>query len=133
MINIYPKELGVFLQCNPETVLVDIRFEYEREENGFIARSHHIPWYTPDWETNPDFVSEMDQIANRNDSIVIICRSGHRSLDASNLLKERGFVRVFNLARGYEGLVSANDLALARMLAKKKSASHQTKQFAYID
>ena len=119
MINIYPKELGVFLRCNPETIILDVRFEYEREEYGYIARSHHIPWYTPDWEINPDFVTEVDKVADKNDSIVIICRSGQRSLDASNLLKESGFERVFNLARGHEGLIIANDVKLANLLAKK--------------
>lgn len=132
MINIYPKELGIFLKCNPETIILDIRFEYEREENGFIARSHHISWYTPEWDINPDFAMEVDKIADKNDSIIVICRSGHRSLDASNLLRENGFDRVFNLARGYEGLMTANDQKLANMVTKRNTPAKQTHQFASI-
>ena len=40
--------------------------------------------------------------------------------------------RVFNLARGYEGLMTANDQKLANMVTKRNTPAKQTHQFASI-
>ena len=35
--------------------------------------------------------------------VVLICRSGHRSLDAGLALEKAGFADVYNVADGFEG------------------------------
>jgi len=35
--------------------------------------------------------------------VVLICRSGHRSLDAGLALEKAGFAEVYNVSDGFEG------------------------------
>ena len=38
-----------------------------------------------------------------NRPVVLICRSGHRSLDAGDALEKAGFSDVYNVLDGFEG------------------------------
>jgi rhodanese-related sulfurtransferase len=38
-----------------------------------------------------------------NRPVVLICRSGNRSLDAGRALEESGFSKVYNVLHGFEG------------------------------
>ena len=40
--------------------------------------------------------------------VVLICRSGNRSVDAGKLLEEAGFTKVFNVLHGFEGELDDN-------------------------
>ena len=70
--------------------MIDVRepFEYE---NGHIPGSKLIPL--------GELSSELHKL-NQDSSILLICRSGNRSSQAANLLVEKGFKQVYNLAGG---------------------------------
>jgi len=104
MKTIQPEQLSNFLERYREVVMIDVRFAYERDEVGYLAKSHHIPWYTPEWEINADFVNEVAKIASKQGIIIMICRSGHRSCDAGELLEQHGYRQVYNLQSGFVGL-----------------------------
>ncbi len=104
MKTIHADQLSGFFDRYPEVIVIDVRFAYEREEVGYLAQSHPIPWYTPEWEINTSFVSEVAKRVSKQGVILMICRSGHRSCDAGELLEQHGYQQVYNLHSGFVGL-----------------------------
>ena len=104
MKSLNPQEAFQFLKTNPNAVLVDVRSEIEFLFVGHPVGSIHVPWNDgPDWEINPDFVAHVKKIANEARPVLLICRSGVRSLEAGKALKEAGFREVYNVQHGFEG------------------------------
>jgi rhodanese-related sulfurtransferase len=56
-----------------------------------------------DFELNPEFVALVRQVAEPEDEIHVMCRSGGRSAMAANLLAQEGFSNVWNMVDGFEG------------------------------
>ncbi len=62
---------------------------------------YEYPEFTPDVQA---FTSAVNAEANDfNRSIVLICRSGQRTLDAALALEMAGFTDVVNVVHGFEG------------------------------
>jgi rhodanese-related sulfurtransferase len=71
---------------------------------GHPAGAIMIPWNDgPDWEINPHFVGHVRKAASVDRPIILICRSGNRSLDAGAALEKAGFTHVYNVLHGFEG------------------------------
>jgi rhodanese-related sulfurtransferase len=99
-----PKEAHKFLKDTPEAVFVDVRSEMEYMFVGHPAGSILIPWVDgPDWDIDPDFVSHVKKAASVNRPVVLICRSGRRSIDAGLALEKAGLTEVYNVLNGFEG------------------------------
>ena len=105
MEHLHPTEAYERLQADPNMLLVDCRSEVEFYFVGHPVDAVNIEWNTaPDFELNPHFVDEVLRMAGRKDRpIVLICRSGKRSVDAGHALEEAGFARVANVLEGFEG------------------------------
>ena len=101
------------LQDDPRAVLVDIRSSMEFLFVGHPKGSVHVPWIDePDWTENPHFVSDIRKLLLGGAvcivdegcaPVVLICRSGKRSLEAGKALLKSGFNRVFHVEEGFEG------------------------------
>lgn len=105
---ISPKEAYKFLQDHPNALLVDVRSHMEYLFVGHPAGAIHIPWIDePDWKVNPHFVTLVRQTmlggAAGAAPVVLICRSGVRSLEAGKVLVDAGISDVYNVAEGFEG------------------------------
>ena len=105
---ISPQEAWDFLQQNPRALLIDVRSNMEYLFVGHPAGAIHIPWIDePDWKVNPHFVTQVRQAilggASGAAPVVLICRSGVRSLEAGKTLIEAGIRDVYNVAEGFEG------------------------------
>jgi len=50
-----------------------------------------------------DFVARMREVANPDDTLMLMCRSGGRSAIAVNFLAQAGFKHVYNIIDGMEG------------------------------
>lgn len=103
-----PKEAYKFLQQHPNAVFVDVRSHMEYLFVGHPAGSIHIPWIDePDWKINPHFVTQVRQTmlggTTGSAPVVLICRSGVRSLEAGKILIEAGVKEVYNVSEGFEG------------------------------
>jgi rhodanese-related sulfurtransferase len=99
-----PNEAFVFLNANPQAVFVDCRSEMEFFFVGHAVGAQHVAWNDgPDWDINPHFVGQVKKIASMHRPVVLICRSGHRSLDAGLALEKAGFAEIYNVADGFEG------------------------------
>lgn len=106
MKHLTPKEAFAFLNDNPEALLIDVRSEIEYLFVGHPKGAIHVSWNDgPDWEVNPHFVGEVKKLAGHGTDrpIVLICRSGNRSVAAGEALIEAGFSKVFNVLHGFEG------------------------------
>ncbi|MBF0369764.1 MAG: rhodanese-like domain-containing protein [Magnetococcales bacterium] len=100
---INPEETWKLVQ-REDVVFVDIRSEIEHFFVGNPPGVINIPWQdAPDFELNPDFLKEVSLAARKDQPVVLICRSGHRSIDAGNFLLEAGFQKVYNVLEGFEG------------------------------
>lgn len=119
------EQLNAFLERDPATLVLDVRFAHEREEVGYLVNSRHVSWYGDDWEVNPRFLTDVAQISAPQRPMVILCRSGHRSAEACALLESHGYTQVFNLECGFNGLtlspVPSLGTRLARWLALPQS------------
>jgi rhodanese-related sulfurtransferase len=102
-----PKEAAQFLKQTPNALLVDCRSEMEYLFVGHPTGALHAAWNDgPDWEVNPHFVGQVKKLAGTNHAhrpVILICRSGNRSLDAGEALEKAGFTDVYNVLHGFEG------------------------------
>ncbi len=103
-----PKEAYKFLQDHPNALLVDVRSHMEFLFVGHPVGAIHIPWIDePDWKVNTNFLKMVRQAmlggAAGAAPVVLICRSGVRSLEAGKVLIEAGISDVYNVAEGFEG------------------------------
>ena len=113
-----PQEAWDLLRANPRAVFVDVRSNMEYLFVGHPVGAVHVPWIDePDWQINPHFVTQIRQLllggvcGADGDSqcapVILICRSGKRSLEAGKLLAKNGFTAVYNVSEGFEGDLDA--------------------------
>ena len=112
-VSISPAEAWDMMQSNPQVYLIDVRSTMEYLMVGHPASAIHIPWLDePDWIPNPRFTAQVREVmlggllgANEEDgpSVILICRSGRRSVEAGRVLIEGGFHNVYNVSTGFEG------------------------------
>ncbi len=111
--NLSPQEAMDMLESHPQAVLVDIRSSMEFLFVGHPKGAVHIPWIDePDWVVNPHFVTEIRKLllggvgGETSDSsapVILICRSGKRSLEAGRMLIQEGLKSVYHIDEGFEG------------------------------
>ncbi len=106
MKHLEPRQAHEFLQHNSDALFIDVRSEMEFLFVGHPAGALHVSWNDgPDWEVNPHFVGEVKKLAGHGNErpVVLICRSGNRSVAAGDALEAAGFKNVYNVVHGFEG------------------------------
>jgi rhodanese-related sulfurtransferase len=107
-----PEQAWQLLQDNPRSVLIDVRSTMEYLFVGHPKGAIHLAWIDePDWVVNPHFVTKVRELmlggvvcdGEGCAPIVLVCRSGKRSLEAGKVLIGVGFQEVYNVAEGFEG------------------------------
>ncbi len=108
--NLDPKQSWNLLQHNAHAVLVDVRTKMEHTFVGHPPGAIHIPWKeAPDWQLNQNFVAEVKKAApDINAPVLLLCRSGQRSLDAAKALEQAGYQHLINIVDGFEGPLDEN-------------------------
>jgi len=100
------------LKEHPNAMLIDVRSSMEFLFVGHPKGAVHIAWIDePDWDINPQFVTDIRKLVlggvcgeqGEHPAIILICRSGKRSLEAGQLLLNSGFEQVYNIDEGFEG------------------------------
>jgi len=80
----------------PLPVIIDLRPEAERAEEGYIPFALHVP--------TEQLAAVVLEIAETDDDldkpVIIHCRSGKRSLTGAQILKQSGFRCALSLAGG---------------------------------
>jgi rhodanese-related sulfurtransferase len=102
-------------KANPSGVtILDVRTPEEMIFVGYPTMAWRIPVAAQsyEWDTVkkefpmrllPDFTARVSKVADPDDTILAMCRSGGRSAIAVNLLAQAGFKNVYNIVDGMEG------------------------------
>ncbi len=109
------------LVTQSNTYLIDVRTRAEYQlighacyfKNGKMYQAYNFPvkFWKPEVGKkfkykkvlNKDFVKEISKKFKKTDILIIYCRSGDRSVLASDLLTDAGFKHVYNIKYGFEG------------------------------
>ena len=86
-----------------EAVLVDVRSDAEREWVGFVPGAVPLAWKQwPGMEPNPQFEAGLRGAVPPGSKVVLLCRSGVRSIAAARRATELG-LQAYNILEGFEG------------------------------
>lgn len=105
---ITPSEAYALLQTDPRVKLIDVRTNAERDWVGCVVlppeKHGWVQWNLyPGGTPNPEFIAQLQQIANKDDILLFLCRSGVRSRHAAKAATENGFLHCFDILEGFEG------------------------------
>lgn len=103
-----PPDLAWNLFSQGLAKLVDVRTSEERKFVGYVDGSLHVAWATGTALTrNPRFARELEAKVRKDEAVLLLCRSGKRSVQAAEVAAKSGFTRVFNVLEGFEGELDA--------------------------
>jgi rhodanese-related sulfurtransferase len=95
-----------WLEENKEFVILDVRTDSEFEEDH-PEDAVNIPLYTKGADSarklNENFVDDVKAQFNTDQTIVVICRTGGRSVRAAKMLRDAGFSNAYNFSNGFLG------------------------------
>lgn len=103
-------EAWEMLASDPRSVLIDVRTEAEwafvgvpdLDELGKQVRL--VEWTMfPGGRANDSFVTQASEGLELDQPILLLCRSGARSLAAAGALRNVGFSATYNVVDGFEG------------------------------
>ena len=110
MKHLEPSAAWAYLKSHPEALFVDVRMEIEYLYVGHPPGVVHIAWYEyPEMQTDATrFAAQVLREAGTHERpVVLLCRSGRRTLAAGAALEAAGFVEVVNVLHGFEGEIDA--------------------------
>ncbi|MFC8304001.1 rhodanese-like domain-containing protein [Specibacter sp. NPDC057265] len=92
-----------------DSVLLDVRTSGEWQHIGVPDLSSRtadvvfIEWNTGDGSTNADFLRQLTEAVPVEKKLLVLCRSGVRSLAAAQLASDAGYT-AYNILEGFEGV-----------------------------
>jgi rhodanese-related sulfurtransferase len=100
---IFPWDLCDLQQSQPDSLLLDVREPYEFQAMR-IKGSLNVPRGILETACEYGYEETVPELAaGRDREIVVICRSGNRSVLAARTMQELGFERVCSLKTGLRG------------------------------
>lgn len=108
--NLNPQQAWDLLQQNPNALLIDVRTKAEYSDIGHPIAAIHIAWQEQFGSpVNPDFIVEVGKVVpDYHTPVLLLCRSGHRSLNAAKALEQSGYLSLINIVNGFEGDPDSN-------------------------
>ena len=86
-----------------KAVLVDVRTDAEREWVGFVPGAVPVAWKQwPGLDLNAGFDDALKAAVPAGTKVVLLCRSGVRSIAAARRAAELG-LEAYNILEGFEG------------------------------
>ena len=88
-------------------MVVDIRRKEEWQQTGIVEGSKTITFFDHTGRINPNFVPEFTAIANPDQPVALICRTGNRTQAASQAIAQQlGYKNVYNVTNGITGWIA---------------------------
>ena len=89
-------------------VLVDVRTDAERAWVGQVPGAKVVAWKQwPQMLMNPDFDTQLQAVVQSGSKVLLLCRSGVRSVAAAQRATELG-LQAYSILEGFEGDLDAN-------------------------
>jgi rhodanese-related sulfurtransferase len=89
-------------------VLVDVRTDAERAWVGQVPGAKVVAWKQwPQMLMNPDFDTQLQAVVPSGSKVLLLCRSGVRSVAAAQRATELG-LQAYSILEGFEGDLDAN-------------------------
>ena len=89
-------------------VLVDVRTDAERAWVGQVPGAKVVAWKQwPQMMMNPDFDTQLQAVVPSGSKVLLLCRSGVRSVAAAQRATELG-LQAYSILEGFEGDLDAN-------------------------
>ena len=86
-----------------QAIMVDVRTDAERAWVGAVPQAHALAWKQwPGMAMNPDFDAGIQALGTGGHKLVLLCRSGVRSVAAAKRATELG-LQAYNILEGFEG------------------------------
>ncbi|AFJ02548.1 Rhodanese [Methylophaga frappieri] len=95
------QSLAPWLAEHEDAILIDVRETHELV-NGMLDGAVHIPM-----NHIPGSIDEL--VAHKASPMVLICRSGYRSMQVGYFLEQAGFTDIINLEDGMNGWAAKID------------------------
>ena len=82
--------------------LIDIRREDEWKSTGIVENSILMTFFDKNGKANTnEWLKELNKIANKNDPVILICRTGRRTGIISKFLSEKvGYRLIYDVTNG---------------------------------
>lgn len=97
-----PAEAFALMQAGAK--LVDVRTGPELLYVGRVPGSVLVEWQTnPGNRQNPEFLDQLGEAVEPDDTLMFMCRSGARSHSAAAAAAQAGFRDSYNVLEGFEG------------------------------
>jgi rhodanese-related sulfurtransferase len=97
-----PAEAHALMQAGAR--LVDVRTTPELLYVGKIPGAIALEWQTyPGNRPNPEFLSELAAVTDKDEPLMFLCRSGARSHSAAEAATRAGWRECYNVLEGFEG------------------------------
>ncbi len=108
--NLDPQQAWKLLQTNPAAVLIDVRTAIEHGFVGHPPQAIHVAWKEfPGMQLNTSFVAQVQKhVPDKSAPVLLLCRSGQRSVDAAQALEASGYQYLVNILEGFEGPLDEN-------------------------
>ena len=104
--NVSPQLAWQWVQ-DGKAVLIDVRTDAEREWVGYVPGAVAVAWKQwPGMAMNAAFDEQLRAAVPAGGKVVLLCRSGVRSVAAAKWATELG-VEAYNILEGFEGDVDA--------------------------
>lgn len=103
-----PQEAWAMTEAG-EAVIVDVRTLEEYKFVGRVPNTTHIPWMCGlSMIRNPSFINEIEKTLHKNKVVILMCRSGQRSIGAAEAMTRAGYTAAYNMDEGFEGVQDEN-------------------------
>jgi len=99
--NLTPAEVYARLVAGDTVLVLDVR-EVDEYEAGHMAEPPgNLPMTPVNMPLNSNVLGNQFSLLPRDIDIIVYCRSGGRSANASSFLETQGFTRIFNMTGGF--------------------------------
>jgi rhodanese-related sulfurtransferase len=88
--------------------LYDIRRPEEWRQTGVVEGSRKLTFVDASGRMNPEFLSSFGTEVDKNDPVVLICRTGNRTDTLARELTAMGYTQVYNVRNGITRWIGEN-------------------------
>jgi rhodanese-related sulfurtransferase len=90
-----------FAESEQGARVIDIRSDTDRERDGIVPGSLHVPRTVLEWRLDPESAWRTPYVSGLDQRIVLLCDHGFSSVFATAMLVDLGFTRAADVVDGF--------------------------------